>query len=310
MVMGMTDALTATARRLPTLTLLAVAGAVGACDDYATCDAPAAALLEGAPRLLSQTGIDGAVPYEVRYPLYTDGAAKRRWIRLPSGVAVDRTDPDEWRFPPGTRLFKEFSRDGRVIETRMLEFRGPDEGDWLMVAYVWNLDGSDASLAVDGAENALGTAHDVPAARDCHACHDGRRNRVLGYSAVQLGELVPPGTDADRAALGYLHANCSHCHNAVRPPPLAGAARCFNPQNPLDFRILAADTSEVTSTAAYRTAVVATQDLRPGNPGGSHAIALMRGQGFGGERMPPLGTEQLDTEGIATLETWVRSLRP
>jgi hypothetical protein len=49
----------------------------------------------------------------------------------------------------------------------------------------------------------------VPSRNDCLACHEGPAVPVLGYSAVQLeAPPLPP-------ALGYLHANCGHCHNAT-----------------------------------------------------------------------------------------------
>ena len=34
-----------------------------------------------------------------QYPLWTDGAAKRRWISLPPGTAIDASDPENWVFP-------------------------------------------------------------------------------------------------------------------------------------------------------------------------------------------------------------------
>ena len=77
----------------------------------------------------------------------------------------------------------------------------------------------------------------------------GRSSYVLGFSAVQLAEptepdslnldelvrlglvsdvpaVTPrvPGNETEQAALGYLHANCSHCHNASRPNRVAHAA--------------------------------------------------------------------------------------
>ena len=66
-----------------------------------------------------------------QYPLWTDGATKRRWISLPPGTAIDGSDPDAWNFPAGTRLWKEFSFNGRRIETRYLERQA--DGQWLYV---------------------------------------------------------------------------------------------------------------------------------------------------------------------------------
>ncbi|MBL8954798.1 MAG: hypothetical protein JNK82_28730, partial [Myxococcaceae bacterium] len=170
---------------------------------------------------------------------------------------------------------------------------------------VFDADGADATLAPDGAPNALGTPHDVPAARDCRGCHGGRRSRVLGYSAVQLGQGPTFGSEVDRAALGYLHANCSHCHNHARPRP--GAARCYDPQNALDFRLLVSSDS-VEGTPAYRTAVAQTGVFRPGHPESSEAVGLMRGRLPASEQMPPLATEVVDADGVALIERWVSSL--
>jgi hypothetical protein len=60
-------------------------------------------------------------PYAPSTPLWADGASKRRFIYLPPGTTIDSRDPDHWLFPNGTKIWKEFSRDGRKLETRYLE---------------------------------------------------------------------------------------------------------------------------------------------------------------------------------------------
>ncbi len=82
------------------------------------------------PGRLSQTGLYRAgssteiapdhLPYAPQYPLWSDGASKRRWIWLPPGTQIDASDPDRWQFPIGTRFWKEFSF-GERTETRYLE---------------------------------------------------------------------------------------------------------------------------------------------------------------------------------------------
>ena len=90
-----------------------------------------------------------------------------------------------------------------------------------------------------------------PDESDCRACHEGAAVPVLGFSALQLSSdrdplaphadartsidlaglvarglirNLPPSllstpprieanSPAERAALGYLHGNCAHCHN-------------------------------------------------------------------------------------------------
>ncbi len=160
-----------------------------------------------APARLSDTGLyaDAAahrvapdvLPYTPQYPLWSDGATKRRWIRLPPGTAIDASDPDAWVFPIGTRLWKEFSF-GRRVETRYMERTA--DGSWRFAAYAWTADGSDALLAPErgirsAAEIRPGLPHDIPSVYDCRACHEGGPTAVLGFSALQLSP------DRDRLAV-------------------------------------------------------------------------------------------------------------
>ena len=114
-------------------------------------------------------------PFSPQYPLWSDGAAKARWIYLPPGTAIDATDPSEWAFPVGTRFWKEFTFGGRKVETRFL---------WRASAGRWVF----ATLRLErGADRCcIGTrrrrprtsprsrrdaATTSPAANDCRACH-------------------------------------------------------------------------------------------------------------------------------------------
>ena len=150
------------------------------------------------PARLSATGlyVDGSVgtvaagilPFSPQYPLWSDGAAKRRWLSLPPGTAIDASDPDAWVFPPGTRLWKEFSL-GRRIETRYSERLA--DGSWRFAVYAWNEDGSDAVLVgEDGRSVAVADApqgvYRVPSRSDCLACHGSAAVPVLGVGLLQL----------------------------------------------------------------------------------------------------------------------------
>lgn len=294
-------------------------------------------------------GTDGVVApgvwsFTPQFPLWADGAAKRRWLYLPPGRAIDASDPDAWVFPPGTRLWKEFAHEGRRVETRYLERRA--DGRWRYATYVWTADGREAlrppdeglpGLAVAGAPEGR---YDVPGREDCLACHESAAAPVLGLSALQLspqrdglpaapgdvdlptlvarGLLVglpqrllqePPhiaaASDAERAALGYLHGNCGHCHNDNgQPPPvrLRLAQRVLDP---------AAARAEVLDTVAgarsrYRPRGLA-QDARiavPGHPEDSVLALRMRSR-HAQVQMPPLGTRVPDSEGLALVERWI-----
>ena len=85
---------------------------------------PACRALAAAPARDRGSTIRRNLAFSPQYPLWSDGAAKRRWISLPPGTAIDASRPDAWEFPRGTRLWKEFSLD-RPVETRFIE-RLPD----------------------------------------------------------------------------------------------------------------------------------------------------------------------------------------
>ena len=42
--------------------------------------------------------------FTLQYPLWSNGAAKRRWMSLPAGGVINGSDPDAWVFPVGTRF--------------------------------------------------------------------------------------------------------------------------------------------------------------------------------------------------------------
>ena len=133
--------------------------------------------------------------YSPQYPLWSDGAVKRRWIFLPPGKTIDTSDPDLWDFPVGTKVWKEFAF-GRRVETRYMEKVSAER--WNVATYVWNDDETDAVRAPDEgirnhAEIVPGKRHDIPGVGDCASCHEGRRIQVLGFSALQLSRDRDPG---------------------------------------------------------------------------------------------------------------------
>ena len=308
--------------------------------DAPEVDAPAVAPDGGRPTLLSQTGLfvpgthdiaSGNELFAPTHVLWSDGAVKRRWISLPAGARVDTTDIDHWRFPVGTRFWKEFAApDGTLLETRLIEriaATGDTEQDYWLGAFVWRADGSDAEFAEAGAIDVNGTQHDVPAAKRCPTCHRGEPGMSLGFSTMQLSgagvgvrlaalnasgllstpiaETPTPGDVTIAAGIGYLHANCGHCHNP------GGSAW---PDASMDLRLYAADTTPST-TAVYRTAVGVplsrfeqpgyTLRISPGDPAASGIIYRMSQRGSS-DQMPPIATELVDPDDSVT--TWIDSL--
>lgn len=156
-----------------------------------------------APRLLSETGLynrEGRVDprnlhFVPQYPLWTDGAAKSRWVFLPEGSKIDISNIDVWQFPAGTIFWKEFAWGGRPVETRMIW--KPTDSSWAFATYVWNQEGTEAVLAPQEglprhAEIASDKRHSIPGVADCRSCHESSPAVVLGFNALQLSDDRDP----------------------------------------------------------------------------------------------------------------------
>src|SRR4051812_46918555 len=121
--------------------LIVIGSALGASHQVFSQETP----VEQPPQHLAGTGLysdlprkivsPGVLPYSPQYPLWSDGAKKHRWISLPPGAKIDVSNPDDWEFPVGTRIWKEFAFDRRV-ETRFMKRLA--SGVWLFATYVWN----------------------------------------------------------------------------------------------------------------------------------------------------------------------------
>ena len=266
------------------------------------------------------------LPFSPQYPLWSDGTTKRRWLYLPPGTAVDASQPDAWVFPPGSRLWKEFSY-ARPVETRFIERLA--DGSWRYATYIWNAEGTDAVLAPAGGVAALpvqgapGGQYAIPAQADCRACHEGGPVPVLGVGAIQLspdrdplaphaermrpehvdlralvargllrnlppalldrGPRIVAATPTARAALGYLHGNCGHCHNGSGP--LA----------PLEL-LLAQEAADGAASAEKAVRSILGQSGR---------LALRMQSRNPSNQMPPLGTRVADAEAMALIEPWI-----
>ncbi len=171
------------------------------------------------PSLLSQTGffsnlttlaaVPAAVPYSVVTPLWSDAAAKKRWLILPNDGSHNTASEDivfdeegSWTFPAGTVLVKHFEvatnanipSQVKRLETRFLVCTAG--GGKYGVTYRWNSAGTDANLLTTGqSENfsvtlANGSAEsrhwDYPSRADCMQCHTAAAGQALGVRTSPL----------------------------------------------------------------------------------------------------------------------------
>ncbi|HUF20335.1 MAG TPA: c-type cytochrome domain-containing protein, partial [Burkholderiales bacterium] len=195
---------------------------------------------------------------------------------------------------------------------------------------------------------ANGGSYGIPSEYDCRACHEGAPVPVLGFSALQLSadrdplaphaeprgprdpdlaELVeqglvrnlpedllktPPRIQADtaagRAALGYLHANCGHCHadpsasDAAVPVELQLA---MDPSDPAAAEVVRRQLLETRSRYG-RSDNQHAQVVVPGDAGDSVLLQRMRSRDPR-VQMPPLGSVVPDVEALVLIERWVNT---
>jgi len=281
----------------------------------------------------------GIQAYTPAHVLWSDGADKERWILLPDGTQIDNTDPDEWHFPVGTKLWKQFSHKGHRVETRLFWKAG--EGRWLKTAYHWNADETAATRFAGGDVDVAGDTYYIPQPKECEQCHKGRDDRALGFEQVSLGlpeaqgltlaELVrqglltqPPastdlaigddGTGKAAPALGWLHVNCGvSCHNQN------SNSDAFKTGMFLRLPVAAADGSSTASVDSLSTTVnVATrtprwlghQRITPGSPENSfvYTLANTRNPGNMKDQMPPIASRVVDDADLALVSAWIEAM--
>lgn len=304
----------------------------------------------GYPRALSEfgffTGQGVASPsaqligYSLRTPLFSDYAAKQRFVYVP-GVARVGADVDgRLDFPVGSALIKTFGYGTgtafRPIETRVLLHRA---SGWEALPYVWKPDGSDAELKLAGTRLSVSVtppsgqpqtiSYAVPNKNQCKECHSAGGAVVpIGPVAANLDQSPaaartlraridwaagplksdgpvwnnPASGTLDARARAYLMVNCAHCHN---PQGSASNSGLF-----LNY----GTASDRTATGMYKRPVAAGRGsgghdfaIAPGKPEASIMIHRM-GSTEPGVAMPEVGRSMVHEEGVALIREWISSI--
>ena len=278
--------------------------------------------------------------YAPAVQLWSDGADKRRWIALPEGTQIDASNPNEWKFPVGTKLWKEFSVAGKRVETRLWEKTLEDF--WIPTTYAWNKDESAATLTKGGDIDGPAGPYHIPLRDECEDCHRGRSDRILGFEQVSLGlsgatgvtlaqlvdeKLISPapartalevgddGTGLAQEPLKWLHANCgTTCHNGNSNAKAYGAKmRLRLDPDLLDGRSAAQFDSLLTTvnTTVNAPAWHGQTRVVPGNPEQSLLVTLISNRGTNNpanNQMPPIASRVVDRVAVEKVVQWIRSM--
>ncbi|MFL5297953.1 MAG: SO2930 family diheme c-type cytochrome [Phenylobacterium sp.] len=220
------------------------------------------ALLAGAPaptlsayRLFSDTGAQhpnaGVTPYALNTPLFSDYAAKARFLYLPPGTQARYRASGPLDLPVGATLIKTFAypadlrRPGdkvRMLETRLLIRR---RSGWLALAYVWNAEQTEARLKRAGARvdvaftDAHGQARQVdyrvPNQNQCKECHSvSGRLAPIGVKARNLNGAFAYSEGAENQLAHWTRTGL--LAGAPAPEAAPRTAVWDDPHEPLDAR--------------------------------------------------------------------------
>lgn len=292
--------------------------------------------------LVKLTPAPDLVPYDVSSPLWSDGAVKQRWIRVPAGQKVTANGDGALVFPPGTVFVKQFDVFERHVETRIMVVGSETTYGY---TFRWNKEGTDATLVTDGADEVLtdpktGTSQTwhYPSFGQCWECHrngydddaNEKRNdryRILGFTgaqatprdrltslfdpAVKMPDAMPSPKDTTRSvedrAHAYLAANCSPCHHEHGSFEGGGETwlATFGAGD-LAARHLDQEAANVPMT--LRLGLPNGRLVEPGDP--AKSVLLQRIKTNDPDlRMPPLARSVVDTEGAALIEQWIFEMK-
>jgi glucose/arabinose dehydrogenase len=295
--------------------------------------------------LVNLTPYPGIVPFEINVPFWSDNALKSRWFSVPStNQAIGFSAESAWSSPTGTIWIKHFDllltsgvpSSARRLETRILVKNNDGNGGY-GVTYRWGSSVTNATLVADGGLDEAIVINDggtittqlwrYPGRSECLQCHQATPGLALGFNTPQLNKdrdyngtvtnqirklnelgyfssvvtnvhtlraLAHPTNEnhgLEYRVRSYLQANCAQCHF---PGPANWDARVFT----------ALDQAGIVNGALNNN--LGDANNRVVVPGAmSNSVMLTRISTRGANKMPPLGSNLVDTQGIAIITAWI-----
>ena len=291
------------------------------------------------------TPAEGVMAYDLVNPLFSDHAAKHRFVFVPGGKAARYDAENVFDFPVGTVLVKTFAfaPDMRApdagaykVETRLLIHK---ENGWAAYPYVWNEEGTEAVYAPVGARRAVETispagaplsiSYAVPNQNQCKNCHQagpaispigpkarnlGHKGQIEAWAAAGILEGVP----ATLPAVPSVYDLSQPLEARARAWLDINCAHCHKPDGSASNSGLVLSSTEADPVklgigkrpvAAGRGAGDLFQVIVPGAPDRS-ILAYRMASTEPGVAMPELGRSVHDPEGLALIREWIAGMEP
>jgi uncharacterized repeat protein (TIGR03806 family) len=304
------------------------------------------------PRTLTETGLfasvkehtpaAGLISYDVNVPLWSDGAAKDRFLVLPAKGKVVFKEQGQWEFPVGTVLVKTFllhtdlenPKEVRRLETRLLVH---NPRGWEGYTYLWNEEQDEANLLADwpytrtyevkSANGPVKREWYFPSRSDCQACHTQAGGFVMGLNTRQLNREHEYGRVKDNQVRAFERLGI---FTGPLPKPVADLEAFPDwqakaaPVATLARAYLDANCAMCHTPGGRGHAGGAGMDLRfhlslaeafpgktnwlvPGNPERSILVKRITTR-HENAQMPPVATNRVDEEAVNVIRRWVKQL--
>jgi uncharacterized repeat protein (TIGR03806 family) len=290
---------------------------------------------------------EGVQPYDLVNALFSDHAAKHRYVYVPKGQSATYDPENVFDFPVGSVLIKTFAfgpdmRDPtlneRWIETRLLIHK---QDGWVAYPYIWNAEQTEAvyspvggrqqieTISPDG--QALAINYAVPNKNQCKECHQtGKALIPIGPKARNLNHFGPAGVKqlADWTERGLLTGAPEAppaIPTAYGDAPLENRARAWLDINCAHCHkadggasnsglFLGWNETDPTGwgvhkrpTAAGRGAGLNLFVIEPGHPELSILVHRIEST-EPGVLMPELGRTVVDEKGLALIRDWIAAM--
>jgi|GEM_PF-817402 len=285
------------------------------------------------------------VPYEINASMWSDGASTRRFLALPANQKIAFSENKNWQLPDGSAVVRTLALSlptgSKRVETQVMH---RENGIWQFFTYAWNAEQTDAELVPEAGETRdlpglIDQRWQYSSRGECKICHTAQTNFTLGLSTAQLNrdadystldggpvanqvqtlarmgllssasiaapKNLPRGVDPldcmaplEARARAYLGVNCAHCH---RPEGVGGRAA---------FQLMESLTLKKTGLVNGQPLVPLlgpdSKLVVPGDP--AHSEIFHRLSMKDGGRMPLLGSQQRDDEGVELIRQWIEQL--
>lgn len=291
--------------------------------------------------LRKKTVSEKYAPYDVNAPFWSDGASKRRFIRLPEGTSMNFHDTEAWSVPIGTEIVKNFRAPNpkRMLETRVI--KRTDTG-WEAATYVWNRRNTEAILYPEGrqfehfvqAKDTKKWAIEIwhgPSSSECASCHTDASGYVLGLRTAQLNDVDGeenqikkfirrgwlsdvPADFSPVTAVRFCnpHDKSGDLNDRARVLLDVNCAMCHRPNGPgnanIDLRFATSDEQTKifdTAPAQGDLGIVGGKIIAKKDPDKSLLLERMKTLSAG--RMPTIGSNAVDHQAIELIRKWIES---